>query len=119
MQTMQFRDFLFPHNPAAITVERLGRQAAFFCPGHGEVVQTLSEGRRQVRCQGDFVCSSAGETAALIASFEQKAADGKPGVLVLPGMAPMIAVLAEHSFQARGDGRAAPYTMRFVQAGGW
>ena len=119
MRQMQFRDFIFPHNPASIVVERLGRQAAFFCPGQGEVVQTLSDGRRQVRCSGDFVCASVAEAAALMASFEEKAADGRAGVLVLPGHPPMIAALAEHTFESRGDGRVAPYTMRFIQAGGW
>ena len=118
MQKMQFRDFIFPHNPATILVERLGRHASFFCPGHGEIVQTLGAGRRQVRCTGDFVCASAGESVALTASFEEQCADGKPGVLLLPGRAPMIAVLAEHSFQARGDGRVTPYFMRFLEAGG-
>jgi len=118
MESMQFRSFIFPHNPAAIAVERLGRHATFFCPGHGEVVQTLSEGRRQVRCSGDFVCASARESAALIADFEQRAADGQPGILIMPGMGSMIAVLAEHAFHARGDGRVTPYTMRFIEAGG-
>ena len=119
MQRMQFRDFIFEHNPGVILLERQGRQAVFFCPGHGEVVQTLSQGRRQVRCTGDFVCPSASEAAALMAQFEQKCADGQPGILSLPGMDNMLAVLAEHSFTARGDGRTVPYTMRFIEAGGW
>jgi len=118
MNNMQFRDFIFPHNPAVIAVEKLGRHATFFCPGHGEVVQTLSGGRRQVRCTGDFVCASAGESAALIASFEEKAANGQRGVLVLPGIPPMMAALSEHTFHARGDGRVTPYVMRFMEAGG-
>ena len=117
MQRMQFGDFFFPHNPASIVVERAGRQAVFFCPGHGEVVQPLYGGRRQVRCTGDFVCASAAASAALIAEFERKVAGHTPRVLVLPGMEPMLCLLAEHSFQARGDGRAVPYTMRFVEAG--
>ena len=117
MAGMQFRDFFFPHNPAVITLETVGRQATFFCPGHGEVVQHMGAGRRQVRCTGDFVCPTPQESAALIADFAAKAADGRPGVLTLPGMAPIIAVLAEHTFQARGDGRVTPYTMRFLEAG--
>ena len=117
MQKMQFKDFFFPHNPASITIERLGRQAVFLCPGYGEIVQPLFEGRRQVRCAGDFVCVSAAESAALIAEFEAKVAEHTPGVLVLPGMEPLVCLLAEYAFQARGDGRVTPYTMRFVEAG--
>jgi len=112
---MQFKDFFFPHNPASIVVERRGRHAVFFCPGFGEVVQPLCGGNRQVRCIGDFVCASAEHTAALIAEFESKVAGHTPGVLVLPGMEPMVCLLAEHNFHARGDGRVRPYTMRFVE----
>jgi len=118
MDSMQFRDFIFPHNPASITVENLGRHATFFCPGHGEVVQTLSSGRIRVRCTGDFICTDAGESAALIASFVEKCADGKSGFLAVPGYPPFLAVLAEHSFGARGDGRVTSYAMQFIQAGG-
>ena len=117
MSRMQFRDFIFPHNPARILLEKAGHHAVFFCPGQGEVVQHMGPGRRQVRCVGDFVCPTPAESAALIADFEAKAADGRPGVLALPGMAPILAVLAEHTFQARGDGRVTPYTMRFLEAG--
>ena len=117
MDKMQFKEFFFPHNPASIVIERVGRRAVFLCPGHGEVVQPLYGGRRQIRCTGDFVCASAAESAALIAEFESKAVQVTPGVLVLPGMEPMTCLLAEHSFQARGDGRVIPYTMRFVEAG--
>ena len=118
MFNMQFREFIFPFNPASITVERLGRHAVFFCPGYGQIVQSLGDGKRQVLCAGDFVCATPSQSVTLIASFEEKCADGKPGVLILPGMSPMIAVLAQHSFQSRGDGRVTPYTMRFLEAGG-
>ena len=117
MEKMQFKDFFFPFNPASIVVERAGRQAVFFCPGFGEVVQPLYGGRRQVRCAGDFICASAAHTAALIAEFERKVAGHTPGVLVLPGMEPMVCLLAEYNFAARGDGRARPYTMRFIEVG--
>ena len=112
---MQFKDFFFAHNPASIVVERQGRRAVFFCPGFGEVVQPLCNGNRQVRCTGDFVCASAGHTSALITEFESKVAGKTPGVLVLPGMEPMTCLLAEYSFGARGDGRARPYVMRFIE----
>ena len=117
MDRVQFGEFVFPHNPASIVVERVGRRAVFFCPGHGEVVQPLHEGSRQVRLGGDFVCATAAGSAALIAEFERRAVGTTPGVLLLPGMEPIICLLAEHTFQARGDGRVIPYTMRFIEAG--
>ena len=117
MDKVQFKDFFFPHNPASIVVERAGRQAVFFCPGYGEVVQPLYSGRRQIRCTGDFVCASAAESAALIAEFERRAVGTTPGVLLLPGMEPMLCLLAQHSFAARGDGRVTPYSIRFIEAG--
>ena len=118
MDRVRFGEFVFPHNPASMVVERAGRQAVFFCPGHGEVVQPLCRGSRQVRLVGDFVCASAVESAALIADFERSVAGHTPQVLLLPGVEPIICLLAEHSFQARGDGRVSPYTMRFIEVGG-
>ena len=117
MDRVQFGEFVFPHNPASMVVERLGRQAIFFCPGHGEVVQPMHRGRRQIRLAGDFVCASATGSAALIAKFEAAVAGHTPQVLLLPGIEPMVCLLVEHVFQARGDGRVTPYTMRFIEAG--
>ncbi|MCL2580497.1 MAG: hypothetical protein FWE32_10800 [Oscillospiraceae bacterium] len=102
MERMQFGAFVFPHNPAGISCENQGRHATFFCPGHGEVVQRMGGRRRQIRCDGDFVASTPAETATLVADFEDRVADGRPGMLAIPGLTPMVAVLAEHSFTARG-----------------
>lgn len=116
METMQFKNFIFPHNPASITVERPGRHAVFFRPGHGEVVQALGPGVKQVRCTGSFLTPTPAQTAALVAEFEEKTADSTPGILLLPGLGGMEAVLTKLRWEAVGEGREVPYTMRFLQA---
>jgi len=113
---MQYKDFIFPHNPAVITLRSDGRHAAFFCPGYGDIVQPLGDGARQVICAGSFVCASALQAQELLARFKEKTSGVSPGALILPGFEPMLAVLAESSFEARGEGRVLPYTMRFVES---
>jgi hypothetical protein len=116
MEKMQFKSFIFPHNPASIVVERPGRHAVFFRPGHGEVVQALGPGVKQVRCSGSFLAPTPPQAAALVAEFEEKSADSTPGILVLPGLGSMEAVLTELRWEAVGEGREVPYTMTFLQA---
>lgn len=113
---MQFKSFLFPHNPAEIVVEQPGRYAVFLLPDHGELVQSLGKGVKRVRCTGSFLAHSAREAAAIAAEFEAKTADPSPGILLLPGLGSMEAVLAELRWEAQGDGRELPYVMSFVQA---
>jgi len=115
MQIAQFKGFLFPHNPSAIRLTKPSRHGVFFCPGHGEVVQSLGGGAAEITCEGSFVCASADDAAALVADFEEKTSGGA-GILILPGREPLFAVLTSHSFEQTGDGRAIPYTMRFLEA---
>ena len=117
VETMQFRDFIFPHNPRSITVSQGEELAAHFCPGRGDVVQYLGPRARTVRCQGSFFGDSFTQAAAQLRAFRRKAGDGERGMLLVPGMAPFLAHLKELAFDATGDGKIIPYTMVFVEAG--
>lgn len=117
MNNMQYKDFIFPHNPAAITLEEPGRHAVHFCPGQGEVVQFLGGGKRSIRCEGSFACATPEEAAALMEGFRARAADPQPGVLFLPGLPPVVAVVTSCVFQAVGTGATLPYAIRFLETG--
>lgn len=116
MEKMQFKSFLFPYNPSTITVERPGRYAVFFCPGYGETVQPLGEGVRLIRCIGSFLGNTPQEATAILASFLQATQQPTPGILTLPGLANLEAVLSSFTYEASGEGRIIPYEMRFQEA---
>lgn len=114
--TMQFRDYLFPHNPQSITVTQGAGAVVLFCPGKGEIVQNLGGKARVVRCAGSFFGESFGEAAAQLEAFRRGAERDAPGTLFLPGVEPFQAHLRELVFETSGDGRILPYTMLFVEA---
>lgn len=118
VETMQFRDFIFRHNPERITVYQPSEIAAHFCPGWGEVTQRLGGKARTVRCQGSFFGVTFQEAMSQLQAFRAATADGKRGMLLVPGLAPFMAFLRELTFDAQGDGRIIPFTMVFVEAGG-
>lgn len=120
MEIMQFKSFVFPHNPAVITVEAPCRHARFFCPGHGEQVQALGTGVRSVRCTGSFFAPTPAGAAALVSAFAALTRDCSPGVLILPGLDSMEAVLTGFSWRGEGMGCQIPYEITFVEreAGG-
>lgn len=114
--TMQFRDYIFPHNPQSITVTRAAETAVHFCPGKGEVAQRLGASVRAVRCNGSFFGDSFEQAAAQLREFRSKAEREEPGTLFLPGSEPFAAHLRELTYEATGDGRIIPYSMLFVEA---
>lgn len=117
MEVMQFRDFVFRHNPAKITVRSVNETASHLCPGRGEVLQQLGARGRTVRCEGSFFGASYAGALAQLLEFRQKSADGARGMLYVPGHAPFMACLTELVFDAQGDGKIIPYTMLFTEAG--
>lgn len=114
--TMQYRDFIFRHNPQTITVTRRDGAVIHFCPGRGEVVQQLGGRCRTVKCQGSFFGDSFGEAVGQLEQFRQKADRAEAGTLFLPGIAPFPAYLQELCYEASGDGKIIPYTMTFIEA---
>lgn len=116
METMQYRDFIFRHNPRSITVTHGNSAVTHFCPGRGEVVQRLGRSVRTVRCGGSFFGDSFEEVAAQLEQFRQTAGKEGPGTLMLPGVTPFEAYLREFVYEADGDGRVIPYTMTFAEA---
>lgn len=117
--TMQYHDFLFPHNPQSITISSSVNTVALFCPGQGELVQQLGPKCRTVRCTGSFWGTSFESACADLAAFRQTCAQIEAGLLFIPGLAAFPAYLREFRCEASGDGRILPYTMLFVEAEGF
>lgn len=117
VETMQYRDFIFRHNPQNITIYQPNEVVSHFCPGGGDVVQYLGPRVRTVRCQGSFFGASYHEAMSQLRDFRARTADGGRGMLLVPGMAPFLAYLKELTFDATGDGKIIPYTMLFTEAG--
>lgn len=84
-----------------------------FCPGKAEISQDLGKNARAVTCSGSFWGYSFSEAMNQLLEF-RKRSDGV-GMLYLPGVAPFPARLCELAFDAQGDGRIIPYTMRFLE----
>lgn len=116
METMQFRDYFFRHNPAAITVTSGTRLTEDFCPGKGSLVRSLGKKARTIVCKGSFVGATAALAMEQAAEFRRKTANEQTGMLFLPGMEPMAAQLREIVLEAAGDGRVLPYTITFLEA---
>lgn len=116
INAMQFRDYIFRHNPASITVSGDSAAAVHFCPGRGEVVQHMGRRCRRVTCRGVFLGTSFEDAMAQLRQFRQTAAGGGAGTLFIPGVEPFPAHLKEFVFEAEGDGRILPYTMVFLEA---
>lgn len=122
MEKMQFRGFLFPHNPASISLERDEKVARYFCPGKGEFSRNLGRLLRVVRCEGCFYGRTPEEAAGQMERFLEAAGETEgekqSGALFLPGMRPFQAHLREFSVTAKEDGCILPYHMVFVEGGG-
>lgn len=116
MDVLQYRDFVFPHNPASIKVTGTDQVATHFRPGQGDAVQRLGRRARRVTCSGSFFSATFRQTLAQLESLRQKAAGDQPGLLFLPGMEPFPAYLEQFVFDAKGDGKVISYTIVFVEA---
>jgi len=116
IDNMQFRDFIFKHNPEKISVSDAQNVVTHFCPGKTEITQDMGKKARIVTCFGSFWGDSYSAAMRELLEFRQKSAG--VGMLYLPGIPPFSARLSELSFDAQGDGRIIPYTMRFVEAAG-
>jgi hypothetical protein len=110
---MQFRDYIFRHNPAKITVSSPKAVVTHLCPGGAEIAQELGERARVVTCSGSFFGASMGEAMGQLLEFRQRSAG--EGMLYLPGLPPFPARLLELVFDAEGDGRIILYTMKFIE----
>ena len=115
MPIMQFRDFVFPHNPRSITIRAGNRIVAHLCPGSREITQNLGQESRIVTCRGAFFGASYTQAASQLERFRASAAIGQAGLLFIPGLPPMLAHLREFVVEATDDGRILPYTMIFAE----
>jgi hypothetical protein len=110
---MQFRDYIFRHNPAKITVSDTKAVVTHLCPGGAEIAQELGQQARAVTCSGSFFGAGLGEAMGQLIEFRQKAVG--EGMLYLPGLPPFPARLVALAFDAEGDGRIILYTMKFIE----
>jgi len=116
MDTIQFRDFIFRHNPHSIDVSTPKAVSLHFCPGFGDVSQGLGDRAREVRLAGTFWGNTYTQALSQILDFQRSTAGGVAGMLFLPGITPFMARLRNFAFAADGDGRLIAYTMEFVEA---
>lgn len=116
MQLLQFRDFVFPSNPASIQLHQQQRLVAHVCPGYGEIHQSLGAMADRVICQGVFWSESAQQTSQQIDTFLAVAGNKERGLLFLPFGPPQMAFLEQLVVDGQGDGRIVPYTLVFVAA---
>lgn len=114
--TMQFRGYVFTTNPEKISVGETRNVARHFCPGKAEISQDMGKKARVVTCTGSFWGESFSDAMRELLKFREQG-DGV-GMLYLPGMPPFAARLVELAFDAQGDGRIIPYSMRFIEAMG-
>jgi hypothetical protein len=114
---MQFRDFVFPHNPQSIIIRAGNRVVTYLCPGRGEASQNLGGENRVVTCKGAFFGRSYTEAASQLERFRSASAGERPGLLFIPGLPPMHVYLRELTVEASGDGQILPYTMIFAEGG--
>lgn len=114
--TMQFRGYIFSTNPEKISVSETRNVARHICPGYAEISQDLGKKARVVTCTGSFWGESFSDAMRELLKFREQG--GGVGMLYLPGMAPFPARLAEIAYDAQGDGRIIPYSMRFIEAMG-
>ena len=115
MSTMQFRDYVFRHNPAIIRVEESPVLSEDYCPGLGLLVQNHGRGARVVTCSGSFWGATADDAFRQCESLRQAANKERTGLLCLPGVAPFYAHMRALTVDARGDGLLLPYTVVFVE----
>jgi hypothetical protein len=113
MSEMQYRDFVFPHNPASIEVSHGKNLQAYICPGKGEVLQEVGKAARVVICKGCFFGDTYAQARAQLDAF--CAAAEQPGMLYLPEATPFCAWLRDLKWSAEGAGQLLPYTMVFVE----
>lgn len=114
MDFMQFRDYMFRHNPEKISVKTGAALAEHFCPGKGGVTQDMGQKPREIKCEGCFTGNDMSEALAEAYEFRRKCGE-KPGVLRIPGIEPMNARLREFALALSGDGRIIPYTLLFLE----
>lgn len=115
METMQFRDYFFRHNPAEIVISSSMKIVEDFCPGKGSLVRGLGKKARTITCKGSFVGATPALAMEQAAEFRRKTANEQAGMLFLPGMEPISARLRELVLEASGDGKVLPYAITFVE----
>lgn len=113
LTALQFRDFIFKTNPEKISVSHAKNVVSHFCPGKSEITQDMGERARVAVLSGSFWGESFAEAMRQLNDFRAKS--GEAGMLFLPGFPPFAARLTDFAFDAIGDGRIIPYTMRFVE----
>lgn len=107
---MRFRDFTFPVNPAALSVELLGLLRENVTPFGETAVERVGAYKKRVTGKGYFTGENAMQTyLALEALF------GVDGTLFLPGRRPFEAVLNELTLEGVQEKDVVGYSFTFVE----
>lgn len=112
MRTMQYKEFLWPHNPAQIEVNAVRDIKQIPLPYWGNALQDFGGKPRVITGQGE--CFGEGylrQYEALRALFEA----GGAGVLLIPGMAPLYALFARLTVREAAEPEVLRYSFEFVE----
>ena len=109
MKLIQFGEYIFPYNPAALTITMEQKKAVHSLPLRGEVCQLLGRGLITVQGESEAVGEYGGE---LISHLTACLKEQREAVLVLPECEPFAAVLTR--LELNGKGGREKYAFRFV-----
>ena len=112
---MQFKDFVFPHEPSKLEVGAVNRLGVGHCPGYGPVIQELGVQQRVITGEGAFFGPEAGDQYRRLEElfFQQT-----PGRLVLPGHTAVTAHFSKLGWLGEGDGQVIRYSFEFLERPG-
>lgn len=111
---MSYRDYVWPHNPETIRVERAKSIRAYSVPNAGDVLQNLGNGGRVVTGGGAFTGETCMEEfARLSAAFSEEGG----GTLRVPGFKPFEAVFSSFSMKGAAQPDCVQYEFEFREDG--
>lgn len=115
MSTLQFGDYLFPHNPARIDIANALDSVSHLMPYYGTATQVLGVSPRLVRVEGSFFGTSAPQALGQYNTLEALFAQKKRALLFIPYQKPFYAIFSRLSMNAGGDGKIISYLAEFLE----
>ncbi len=110
---MQYKDFIFPHNPRKIEVETGILTSSLLCPFAGTMVQRLGQSPRAVTGEGQFFGPRALYDYRRLEALLQLP---EAGYLAIPGLPAMQAYFVRLALSCEGDGQMIHYRFGFLES---
>ncbi len=107
---MQFKNFVWPCNPAKLEITSCRNLKIFQLPYNGEAVQDLGRAGRRITGSGVFYGSGALSSCH---TLEGLLHGGAPGLLTLPGEAAFTAHFCSFSYRREATPDYFSYTFEF------